>query len=111
VPPLWHESFGTGRLSYLVHRVGTPAALAVLGALALVLRLRSLESASILEIEEGRLTLAAQGVANHGWPVFPSRGSGGLATVALKREFVDQGQRCSISYPEQSAVESVPDDR
>jgi 4-amino-4-deoxy-L-arabinose transferase-like glycosyltransferase len=85
VPPLWHEPVSTGRLSYLAHRVGAPAALAVLVALALVLRQRSLESAGILDIDEARLTLAAQGVATHGWPVFPS---GKLYTRGLLQSFL-----------------------
>src|SRR5215212_3239588 len=63
---------GTGRFSCLVRRVGTPLALMVLVVLALVLRLRSLEAAGMLDPDEARLTLAAQGIAAHGWPVLPS---------------------------------------
>jgi 4-amino-4-deoxy-L-arabinose transferase-like glycosyltransferase len=56
----------------LVRRVSTPLALVLLVVLALVLRLRSLGAAGMLDIDEARLTLAAQGLANHGWPVFPT---------------------------------------
>src|SRR5215212_751771 len=62
----------TGHVRCLVRRWGTPLALALLVVVALVLRLRSLEAAGILDIDEARLTLAAQGIAAHGWPVFPS---------------------------------------
>src|SRR5215210_6198713 len=62
----------TGGLSCLVLRWGTLLALVLLVALALVLRLRSLEAAGMLDPDEARLTLAAQGIAAHGWPVFPS---------------------------------------
>src|SRR5215212_10125652 len=63
---------GIDRLSDLVRRLGTPLALMVLVVLALVLRLRSLEAEGMLDLDEARLTLAAQGIAAHGWPVFPS---------------------------------------
>ena len=52
--------------------MGTPLALVLLVVLALVLRLRGLEAAGMLNLDEARLTLAAQGIAAHGWPVFPS---------------------------------------
>jgi 4-amino-4-deoxy-L-arabinose transferase-like glycosyltransferase len=78
--PIW-----TGHLSCLVRRVGTPLALVLLAVLALMLRLRSLETAGILDIDEARLTLAAQGVATHGWPVFPS---GKLYTRGLLESFL-----------------------
>src|SRR5215212_8470082 len=66
------RSVSSGGLSCLVLRWGTLLALVLLVGLALVLRLRSLESAGILDIDEARLTLAAQGFAAHGWPVFPT---------------------------------------
>jgi Dolichyl-phosphate-mannose-protein mannosyltransferase len=75
----------TGRLSCLVLHWGTPLALVLLVALALVLRLRSLESAGILDIDEARLTLAAQAIATHGWPVFPS---GKVYTRGLLQSFL-----------------------
>jgi 4-amino-4-deoxy-L-arabinose transferase-like glycosyltransferase len=55
-----------------MRRWGTPVALALLVVIALVLRLRSLDAAGMLDLDEARLTLAAQGIAEHGWPVFPT---------------------------------------
>jgi 4-amino-4-deoxy-L-arabinose transferase-like glycosyltransferase len=70
--PLSPRPVGIGRLGNLVRCSGIPLALVLLVVLALVLRLRSLESAGMLDLDEARLTLAAQGVAAHGWPVFPT---------------------------------------
>ena len=76
---------GTGRLSGLVRRVGTPLALVLLVGLALLLRLRGLEAEGMLDLDEARLTLAAQGIAAHGWPVFPS---GKVYTRGLLQSFL-----------------------
>jgi 4-amino-4-deoxy-L-arabinose transferase-like glycosyltransferase len=76
---------GTGRLSDQVRRVGTPLAVVLLVGLALLLRLRGLEAEGMLDLDEARLTLAAQGIANHGWPVFPS---GKVYTRGLLQSFL-----------------------
>jgi 4-amino-4-deoxy-L-arabinose transferase-like glycosyltransferase len=70
------SSIGAGDHSGLwqqVLRLAAPAALVLLLAVALVLRVRDLPAADgILDIDDARLTLAAQGIATQGLPVFPS---------------------------------------
>ena len=62
-----------GRLDRLAAGGATRLALVLLVALALMLRLRALASAeALLDVDEARLTLAAQGFAAHGLPLFPS---------------------------------------
>jgi 4-amino-4-deoxy-L-arabinose transferase-like glycosyltransferase len=62
-----------GRLWQQALRLAAPAALVLILTVALVLRVRDLPAADgILDIDEARLTLAAQGIAEHGLPVFPS---------------------------------------
>jgi 4-amino-4-deoxy-L-arabinose transferase-like glycosyltransferase len=61
------------RLRQQAQRLAVPVALVLLLAGALALRVRGLPAADgILGIDQARLTLVAQGITAHGWPVFPT---------------------------------------